>query len=67
MKSRNALALLALLIVPALPLVGCKSNDGPMEKAGEKLDAAGEKLKDAVDPKGPAEKAGEKVDKALGN
>jgi hypothetical protein len=60
MKSRNALALLALMLLPALPLVGCKSDDGPLEKAGEKLD-------DAVDGDGPGEKAGEKVDKALGN
>lgn len=58
MKSRKALALLALMAVPAFPLVGCKSNDGPLEKAGEKLD-------DAMDGDGPAEKAGEKVDKAL--
>jgi hypothetical protein len=68
MKTRTMLALLAMLVLPALPLVGCKSHeDGPLEKAGEKLDKAGEKIKDAVDPKGPAEKAGEKVDKALGN
>ncbi len=58
MKSRNALALFALMLLPTLPLVGCKSDDGPLEKAGEKLD-------DAMDGDGPAEKAGEKVDKAI--
>lgn len=67
MKSRTAFALLTLVVLPALPLVGCKSHDGPAENAGEKVDKTVEKMKDAVDPKGPAEKAGEKVDKALGN
>ena len=60
MKPRHALALLALMLLPTLPLVGCKSDDGPLEKAGEKLD-------DAVDGDGPVEKAGEKLDKAVGN
>ena len=58
--------LLSLFLFPiAVSLVSCKEK-GPAEKAGESLDKAAEKVKDAVDPKGPAEKAGEKVDEALG-
>jgi hypothetical protein len=45
-------------------IVSCKEK-GPAEKAGEHVDKAVEKAKDAVNPKGPVEKAGEKVDKAL--
>ncbi len=58
--------LLSLCIAPFLASVSCREK-GPAEKAGEKLDNAAEKVKDAVDPAGPVEKAGEKVDKALGN
>ena len=58
--------LLSLLVLPiAFSSASCKPK-GPAEKAGEGMDNAVEKVKDAVDPKGPVEKAGEKVDKALG-
>jgi hypothetical protein len=42
---------------------GCR-KEGPGEKAGEKIDHASDKVKDAVTPDGPAEKAGKKIDKA---
>jgi hypothetical protein len=58
--------LLSLCLAPLLATVSCKEK-GPAERAGENVDSAVEKVKDAVDPKGPVEKAGEKVDKALGN
>lgn len=58
--------LMSLCLFPfAISVVSCKPK-GPAEKAGEKMDNAVEKVKDAVDPKGPVEKAGEKVDEALG-
>ncbi len=57
--------LLSLCMFPLVAsVVSCKEK-GPAEKAGEHVDKAVEKAKDAVNPKGPVEKAGEKVDKAL--
>jgi hypothetical protein len=57
-----------LMSLCLLPLVGsvvsCREK-GPAEKAGEKIDSAADKIKDAVDPKGPGEKVGEKIDDAL--
>ena len=59
-------SLLSLLLLPfAMFFASCKPK-GPVEKAGEGVDSAVERVKDAVNPKGPVEKAGEKVDKALG-
>jgi predicted small lipoprotein YifL len=51
--------LLALSIV-----TGCQEK-GPAEKAGQAVDRAAEKARDAVDPAGPVEKAGRAVDKAV--
>jgi len=62
---KNTLIAAFCLIPLIAPLSSCKEK-GPAEKAGEKLDEAGENIKDAVNPKGPVEKAGEKVDDALG-
>ena len=42
---------------------GCEEK-GPAEKAGEKLDNAASRARDAINPKGPAEKLGEKLDNA---
>ncbi len=42
----------------------CEKPKGPVEKAGEKVDKAVDKVSDAVDPKGPAEKAGRAIDRA---
>ncbi|MFA5699697.1 MAG: hypothetical protein WC913_00270 [Desulfuromonas sp.] len=57
------IAILFLILGLALTLAACEKK-GPMEKAGEKVDQAVEKTKDAINPKGPAEKAGEKIDDA---
>ncbi|MCX6873197.1 MAG: hypothetical protein NTW21_05230 [Verrucomicrobia bacterium] len=57
--------LLSLCLFPLVASVVSCREKGPAEKAGEHVDKAVEKVKDAVDPKGPVEKAGEKVDKAL--
>ena len=57
-------ALVAAFLIGAPLWTGCREK-GPVEKAGEKVDEAVDKMKDAVNPKGPAERAGEKVDRAL--
>lgn len=44
--------------------VGC-AEKGPAQKAGQSIDNAAQKAKDAVDPPGPVEKAGRSVDKAV--
>lgn len=67
MKVRNGLS--ALLVVTMLgassvAMIACERPKGPVEKAGEKLDKAVDKVSDAVDPKGPAEKAGRALDRA---
>jgi hypothetical protein len=61
------LRLLVLLLPLAITVTGCDDKKGPAEKTGEKLDNAGQSIKDAIDPPGPAEKAGRAVDKAVGN
>ncbi|MDO8289851.1 MAG: hypothetical protein Q7T44_11600 [Parvibaculum sp.] len=52
----------------ALPLFGmlaaCEEK-GPAEELGEKIDDAGQSMKDAIDPPGPAEETGRKIDDAL--
>ncbi len=63
-RRRSVAAALAALALGATTLGACEKK-GPAEKAGEKIDKAGEKIRDAVDPpKGPAEKLGRKVDRA---
>jgi hypothetical protein len=44
---------------------GCESEKGPAQKAGEAVDNAAQKAKDAITQPGPAEKAGRAVDKTL--
>ncbi len=64
---RGIAAALTALALGATTLVACEKK-GPAEKAGEKIDKAGEKVRDAVDPpKGPVEKLGRKVDRAVDN
>lgn len=48
-------------------LVACH-QEGPGERAGKKLDKAGQSVSDTLDPpQGPGQSAGRKVDRALGN
>lgn len=49
------------IIVLALGLGACEQQ-GPVERAGERVDETMDEAKDALDPQGPAERAGEKVD-----
>ncbi|MBW8888053.1 MAG: hypothetical protein JF616_09890 [Fibrobacteres bacterium] len=57
-------SLIALPLCIGLAFTGC-GKKGPGEKAGEKIDHAGDKIHDAVTPDGPAEKAGKKIDHAV--
>ena len=59
MRSHRVLAILAATGLTVGVLSGCEQ--GPMEKAGKKVD----KAVDALSGKGPAEKAGERIDKAV--
>jgi hypothetical protein len=68
MRRTTLIALATVFALTSTPLLsGCHNNDGPVQRAGEKLDKAKEKVEDTIDPKGPGEKAGRKIDKALGN
>jgi predicted small secreted protein len=51
--------LLLIFVLAAGTLVACDSNDGPMEKAGEKIDKVGKDISDG------AEDAAEKVEEAV--
>ncbi|MBY0278598.1 hypothetical protein K2Z84_24970 [Candidatus Binatia bacterium] len=63
-RKRGVATLVLAALAMAATLTACPEKKGPAEKAGEAVDNAGEKLKDAVTPDGPAEKLGEKIDKA---
>ena len=52
-----------VLAVIALAVTGCK---GPAQKVGAGIDAAADKVKDAVTQPGPVEKTGRTIDKAVG-
>ena len=45
-------------------MTSCK-REGPVERAGKKVDDAADKLKEKINPSGPAEKAGKKIDDAV--
>jgi hypothetical protein len=59
---------LSRALLPALllvPLIGCDAADGPAERAGQRVDRAAERVRDAVDPpSGPGERLGRAVDRA---
>lgn len=62
MRSMGRAVLAALLL--ALPLAAC--DDGPAERAGERVDRTLERARDAVDPpRGPVERAGRAIDRAV--
>ena len=55
-----------LVSVPAIALgLGACEDKGPAESAGQEIDQAVEKAKEAVDPQGPAERAGESIDETV--
>ncbi len=54
-----------LLLGGLLPLVGCQ--EGPAERAGERIDNAARDARDTINPpSGPVEAAGRKLDDATG-
>jgi predicted small lipoprotein YifL len=64
MKRGKTLLISLTMILLTLGLSACE-QEGPAERTGEKVDAAAERAKEAVDPQGPAERAGEKADEAM--
>jgi hypothetical protein len=55
--------LFPLMLGGLLPIMGC--NEGPAERAGERVDNAARDLRDAVNPpSGPAQDIGRKIDDA---
>ncbi len=55
MKKANPIALIAAALVLGAGLAGCGPKEGPLEKAGKKVDKAVEKAGEKI------EKAGEKI------
>lgn len=61
---RSTLRATCAALLLGLPLIAC--DDGPAERAGERLDRAAERIQDAIDPpKGPLERAGREIDRAM--
>lgn len=60
-KKISMLLIAAILGLTTLTLAACDSDDGPAEKAGQKIDNAADNASDAMD------KAGDKVDNATNN
>ena len=58
---RRATAVIAAVLFVGLGVAGCEQ--GPMQKAGEKVDKVTDQ--DKVIGKGPVEKAGKEVDKTV--
>ena len=59
--------ILAAIVLSALGLAACH-QEGPAERAGEKLDTLGQKASDAVNPpQGPAQSVGRTIDRTLGH
>lgn len=60
---KRSIATFTALLLLAAPLVACERKQGPMEKAGEKLDEAVDEITHPNE--GAIEKAGRKADEAL--
>jgi len=67
MRLRALIGAAIMLAGMTVGIAACEQHKGPAQKAGEKLDKAGDKVSDTLDPKGPVEKAGRKIDRATGN
>jgi hypothetical protein len=53
-----------VLLCVLLPLVGCQ--EGPAERAGQRVDDAARQVRDTVNPpSGPVEAAGRKIDDVI--
>lgn len=61
---KGVIPIVALLA--AVSLGACEKKEGPLERAGQKVDEAVEKAADKLESKeGPAQQAGEKIDDAV--
>jgi hypothetical protein len=59
--------LAAIALVPLVLGMAACNRQGPAERAGTKLDQAGQSIGDAMSPpKGPAQSTGRSIDRALG-
>lgn len=63
-NKQPAIMFLAIATAVTHTFTACEKK-GPVEEMGEKIDEAGESVKETFDKDGPAEKAGESIDKAI--
>lgn len=56
-KTLLAILVMAVMAVATIGIAGCGNDNGPAEKAGQKIDKM-------TGQEGPAQKAGEKMDQA---
>lgn len=63
---RRLLGLAPLMLGVTIIGAGCEQQ-GPAERAGERIDQAADDVGDAFRPAGPAERAGENLDRAADN
>ena len=55
-----------LAVLAALTASAACTREGPAERTGRRLDRAGERVRDTVDPpRGPVERLGRSVDRAF--
>ncbi len=66
MKLTYRQILAMFFVTTSLVVVGC-DDQGPAERAGEKIDEAVEEMGDKLDREGPMEKFGESLDNAMEN
>ena len=63
-------SIILVTVIAALGFASCTHKQGPIEKAGERIDEVVDNVSEGKYPlhkKGTMEKAGEDIDEALGN
>jgi predicted small secreted protein len=64
MREKSMTLLRAAILAVCLAGVAACNTEGPAERAGEKVDNAGQAMQDKIDPPGPVEQMGRSIDRA---
>jgi predicted small secreted protein len=64
MREKSMTLIRAAILAVCLSGVAACNTEGPAERAGEKVDDAGQAMRDTIDPPGPTERMGRSIDRA---